>query len=199
MGYDKSRIGIAYVSGAQERKINKKKYKNEESSMSCCTLQYGNYLLQMGYKKKQKYIHSEIIFCYNDNCSYADSYGVYENTGVTRGDREFSNKAYKFLFFSVSELEFDTIFAFCTKQLKKKFDYAAASWRLLIYPPKSDNLRWWCASFVHAALKTLNLLKDYRLNTLDNDDLVDLIRHSKEFTSRVCSGLNPGDYRHIRV
>lgn len=195
MEYDKSRIGIAYVDGKKERRQNKDKYKKLESDMSCCSLQYIQYLLQMKYKKSQKYVHSEILFCYGKNSNVADSYGVYEASGVTRQQREFTNPSYKFIFLNVTLREFDMIHDFCKSQLGKDFDYTAASWRLLIYPPKCKGNKWWCASYVHAALKKIGLLRDYRLNTLDNDDLISLLRKS----NRICSGLNPGDFKNVTV
>lgn len=199
MEYDKTRIGIAYVNGVKERRLNKKKYKKLEREIPCCSFQYVQYLLQMNYKKRQKYVHSEILFCYGKSSSTADSFGVFEGTGVTRQQREFGNRAYNFIFISVSMPEFDTIFNFCNEQLKKPFDYTAASWRLLIYPPKSTNRSWWCASFVHAALKRIGLMTNYRLNTLDNDDLITLIEKSREFSGRLHTGMNPGDFRNLEV
>ena len=195
MEYDKTRFGIAYVLGKKERKVNKAKYEKIERELTCCSLQYIQYVLQMNYKKRQKFVHCEILFCYKANLDYAEAYGVYEKDGVMIQKREFKNPAYRFRFLSITSSEFDLIYDFCQKQLNKPFDYQSASWRLLIYPPKCTGKLWWCASFVHAALKKIDMLTNYRINTLDNDELIKLIKNNY----RIIQGVNPGNFTNVRI
>ena len=173
-------IGLAYVNREKEREFNKDKYEREDSDWSCCSIDSVRDWVIERYNSKQKYIHCELAFAIPNgpNCL---AYGVFEDKGVVEMQRTFSNKSYQWIFLTVTQEQYNSVIRFCKKQVGKPYDYSSTSWRLIACPIVADYKQWWCASFVHAALQKAGLLKHYTVNTLDVDDIVDLIsKHKKK-------------------
>ncbi len=144
------------------------------------------------YRRRQKYTHCEVVFPLDADEQTAAAVGIdsgrvnqdclayaaFEDAGVRDMRRPFSNTAYSFVFLKVGALEYDAALRFCREEAwrKRPYNHVAASWRLLVWPPapptRKARARWWCASFVHAALQHAGLLTHLRLNTLDVDDIV---------------------------
>jgi len=102
------------------------------------------------------------------------AFSAFGGEGSTVDIRNFSNQAYQTITLQVTQTEFHDALTFAYDHIGEDYDTAAASWRLMIWPPRHDpdNARWWCCSFAHAILQQANILVNYRINTIDVDDLV---------------------------
>ncbi len=207
------RVAIAYADRRQiekqeKDKVDKKKkaaagkkgkraQKTSDDNSCCCFCAWcmcsclRNSAIRL-YNSKQTYVHCEIVFSLAGNTVNCLAYAVFEDKGVVKMKRSFSNPAYRWLYFAISESEHARMIDFCEKQLGKAYDGAAASWRLMVWPPKSRGDRWWCASFVHASFRQIGMLRDYAVNTLDVDDIVSIVEFS---TRRIGVAMTP---YHIR-
>ncbi len=180
-----SQIALAYVDRQKEREINEKRRRKMMKKTTFCS-KSKLYMIDF-YNSFQKYIHCEIIFLSeqeqkqnnsNTNCL---AFAAFGDQGVVKIQRTFSNPSYRYIFLKVSKKQYDNAKKFCENQIGKKYDSQSASWRLLVWPiRKSINDTWWCASFVHACLQKIDLLKYYQINTLDVDDIVSLVNEHPE-------------------
>ncbi|KKK90635.1 hypothetical protein LCGC14_2721030 [marine sediment metagenome] len=177
-----SQIALIYVDRQMERDENyKRRQKMMKKTTFCSKLKL--YMIDF-YNSFQKYIHCEIIFLSeqnknnNINCL---AFAAFEDQGVVKTQRTISNPSYCYIFLKVSKKQYDNAKKFCEYQVGKNYDSQSASWRLLVWPiRKSINNTWWCASFVHACLQKIDLLKYYQINTLDVDDIVSLVKEHPE-------------------
>ncbi len=168
-------LGLAYVNREKEREFNKAKYEAAASEWTCCSIDSLRDWVIERYNSKQKYIHCELAFSIPDDEHNCLAYGVFEDKGVVRQKRTFSNESYQWIFLNVTPVQYTAVSKFCNQQVGKKYDYSSTGWRLIACPIISDKITWWCASFVHAALQKAGLLKYYSVNTLDVDDIVELV------------------------
>lgn len=177
-------MALAYIDRKKEKEINSKKYEEMMKQIKCCSLSKLKFYMTNIYNSFQKYTHCEIIFLSestirkkNINCL---AFAAIADQGLVRIERTFSNPAYRYIFFNVSKEEYNNAKKFCESQVGKQYDFKGASWRLLVWPISGNNNCWWCASFVHACLKKIGKLKYYEINTLDVDDIVDLVNQQNE-------------------
>ena len=181
-------IGLAYVNRKKEREFNKDKYDNASGFVNCCSIDsLRNWTIDQ-YNCKQRYIHCELAFSLPNDKQNCLAYGVFEDKGVFKQERAFTNKSYEWIFLNCTKHQYASVINFCEDQLGKQYDYSSTSWRLIACPIISDKKKWWCASFVHAALQKAGLLKHYSVNTLDVDDIVDLVSEQKQ---RIVQGATP--------
>lgn len=173
-------IGIAYVNQKQYAELNAQKLKNQRDEHCCCSFKRCQIYFHSIYNSKQRNVHCEIVFPLDDETSKnCLAFGAFADKGVKKMTRSFSNPSYHWTYLSVTDEEYTKAMNFCLGQVGKQFDSSSAGWRLLIWPPKSNDDQWWCASLVHAALIKMGLLKNFRLNTLDVDDIVQLLAKSR--------------------
>lgn len=99
--------------------------------------------------------------------------------GVIGMLRSFASGNYKSLSLRVTDEQFFAAKNFAMRQLGKPYDHAAASWRILIFPPAPSHRRYWCASLAHAILQQCGFLKWNPLNTLDVSNIVSLMSKSR--------------------
>lgn len=98
--------------------------------------------------------------------------------GVVGMLRVFSSPSYKTLSIRVTQADLVRAKNFAMSQIGKPYDFSAASWRLLFFPPSATTERWWCGSLAHGILQEAGLLRWQPLNTLTVGDIVTLINKS---------------------
>lgn len=101
-----------------------------------------------------------------------------QSHGVVAMMRTFTSPKYKTLTISVDVAAFNRTRAFALNQLGRPYDFSAASWRIVLFPPAPTTRRYWCASLAHAILKHASLLRWQPLNTLDVTKIVTLVNLS---------------------
>jgi hypothetical protein len=99
--------------------------------------------------------------------------------GVVGMLRAFTSPTYQTVSIRVSERDLLRAKDFAMAQLGKPYDFAGASWRLLIYPPAPTHDRWWCGSLTHGILKKAGLLRYQPLNTFTVGHIVAHITKSE--------------------
>lgn len=172
-------IALAYVDRLKEREFNKERRKqhaaqDNNGSCCCCCSPLRESVISL-YNSRQNFIHCEIAFPSEATGDQCLAYGVFGDRGVEEMKRTFSNPSYRYIHMNVTADQYTKAKVFCSRQKGKPYDAVAASWRLVIWPPRATGRSWWCASFVHACLQQMGMLKHYKLNTLDVDDIVSLI------------------------
>ncbi len=176
-------IGIAYVDRKVYRKQNKQNFARLKRKQRFCSFERLKTKINDVYNSIQTYVHCEIVFdSSNIEGKTCRAYAALEE-GVITMERTFSNPAYRWIYLSITNDEYLKAIEFCENQVGKEYDTIATSWRLLVWPPTATQDKWWCASFVHAVLQKIGMLRNYSLNTLDVDDIVNLISQSERKTS----------------
>ncbi len=178
----------------QYDKQNAEKTKRQERDQGCCCACCLQSWVMSMYNARQTYVHCEVSFSIGPESINCLAYGVFAKEGVMEMKRTFSNPAYHWVYLSISHKEYLTAKAFCQRQVGKPFNAEATCWRLMVWPPKSDGKKWWCASFVHAVLKKIGLLLSYPINTLDVDDIVRLVSKSNR---RIKIGASPLELKNF--
>ncbi len=168
-------VGFAYVLAEKEKEVNADRHRRRSNEGCRCS---PTRAMLSAYHGKQTHTHCEIVFPSDADELACRAYGVFGDKGVVRQQRTFSNPSYAWVYLAVTRRQYDSALAFCEAQVGKPYDFVAASWRLVVWPPISTGERWWCASFVHAALQRAGLLRHHSVNTLDVDDLVGLVSAS---------------------
>lgn len=121
----------------------------------------------------------------HQDSDYVVAFAAVSDGGVLCMRRVFQRHTYHTLSISVTREQFNHAVDFAIEQIGKKYDHKAASWRLLINPPKFTGERYWCASLTHAIVRKVGLLKYPRINTLDVPDIIRMLRmsHSADLTT----------------
>jgi len=119
-----------------------------------------------------------------------------QTDGVIGMSRVFSSAAYKTIAFKVTHEQFCAAKNFALRQLGKPYDRAAASWRIVVFPPTPTVRRWWCASLAHAILKHIGILRWQPLNTLNVGAIIMLASKSDR---RDANSARPQQQRFIHT
>ena len=187
---------IAFISRELDMQHNKARHDEARADRACCTIRsWRDRMIDM-YSSHQENTHVEVAFplsaltdaqrrAHNvkmpkgipvSDCVLA--FGAFSDRGVVATARPFSNPGYRFMHMTVRRDEFVSALDFALRQNGKEYDPVGASWRLMVWPAAPTRRRWWCASLTHAILQKAHILRNYPLNTLDVDDIVNLTKNS---------------------
>lgn len=105
------------------------------------------------------------------------AYTVYEETGVTKGDRVLRSDAYSIIQLPCTEQQQEASRAFCESQLGKPMDmrrcYVSMVWPVApMIGGDGEPTGWWCSALVCAALHRAGYMTSYRPQSVDIDDIV---------------------------
>ena len=188
------RIYLAFMDRNQDLKFNSERH---PSTPSLCTPNGVWERLVGKYNSWQRYIHCEVAFPLDQAADVRRrgnpsrrllklkskgkarqvnvlAFASFKHVGVVMVERPFSNKAYGFYTLRVSRHEFEAALRFAKKCVGKPYDDGASA-RIVCWPPESTGAAWWCASLTHAILQRAGFLCQYRVNTLDVDDIVTIM------------------------
>lgn len=126
------------------------------------------------------------------------SYSVYSEKngkgGINCKLRDYTNKAYEYIYLTVPEEKYNKARIFCALIHKKAvYDESGMKWAPIWPVDNTDKRKYWCVSFTITVLHQLGILCDYSVCSLDTDDLVVLLRHHPSRTA----GLIPRHFTDI--
>jgi hypothetical protein len=185
-------VFLTYLDGETERRVNAAVYEKQRRQMGCTSL-FRFFTVQM-YQKWQTYTHCEIAVDirqaievqphirgylkkrdYEEECNVL-AFGAFGGEGVKMFPRTFSKDGYSNLALRVTRSEMRALLDKGLEHIGDDYDTTAASWRMIMWPPRNDGRHWWCASLAHALLQQMDILTHYELNTLDVDSIVQLVK-----------------------
>lgn len=188
-------IAIAYMDRERDQKVNNERYQKrlEEKENDKSRTSWNKLVdwLTDWYMTHQEYVHCELAFPDPTNDSVCTAYGVFSNCGVFASERTFGNPSYQWIFLSVTCREAEIVREFCRKQLNKPFN-STGPHRAVIWPQRAIQSRWWCVSFTVSALQTIGIMKYYRGETMDVDDVITIMEQHR----RVMTGVLPSRLKH---
>lgn len=186
--YHSGRITLAFVVHKTEQQRNRARYEAAAQARGCCSLAALRAKAIGCYNNMQRFSHCEVGFPLVNGGDRVLAFAAFSDKGVVKMSRTFSNTAYQYLHLSVTSEQMQQAYAFAKRQVGASYDGRSASWRLICCPPRvtngkraSDNA-WWCASLAHAILQRAGFLVHFRVNTLDVDDIVDIVERSPRTT-----------------
>lgn len=173
----KQKDRIIVIAFANYSKIFEQKKSGEFSFFSCITSKYFNF-------SKTVYSHVELCFIKPSlNVTDMESYSAYSHTtpAVVVQDRSFSNDCYEYIFLKVNEKQRRECRKFLHDQLGKNFDFKGSIRSPFFSRTDVDYESWYCCSLITEALISCGLLGGIRSNSIEIDDLYDILNnHSKK-------------------
>jgi hypothetical protein len=199
-------IGIAFYNVSLERENSDKLQKQTPTSSPTPRKSLFARVLDL-YQKRQRFRHCEVAFFPSTNDDTCLAFGVFTNVGVWRNNRTFSNPNYTWINLTVSGEEYRNALHFCESCVGKGVDWEGLK-RLQFWPETTQGQRqqtsvspfasspdiFWCTSFTVSVLHRMNILTSYRSNSLDVDDVYDLLEHHPASHE----AMTPLDIKHIQ-
>jgi hypothetical protein len=131
----------------------------------------------------QKYKHIEIAFpCDSTPDGDCVTFGVFsDGNGIKERIRKFTNPAYEWLELTVTDKEYDILMNFCRARVsfvngtqERAYDETSL-FMSQIWPTEREN-KYWCVSFVIAALQEIGMFRYYNKNTFTIDEAVEYLK-----------------------
>jgi hypothetical protein len=178
------RVCIAYVDRKTEEELNKNREKNTDIYKDKTGLyRFFTSIMETiirRYNSQQNYVHCEVVFPVDNSPGECIAFAVFSDLGLVRQQRTFANPSYNYIWLSVSKEDYWNSYQFCMDEVEKKikFDYSGVK-RMPVWPRNPPITRsLWCASFTVCFLHKIGILKYYRINTLDVDDIIEILNQS---------------------
>jgi hypothetical protein len=148
------------------------------------------------YVKSKLYNHIEIAFPIENRPDIVFSYSVFQDNGVYRDERSYTNSNYFFMYFRISLKNRNKMIKFLDRQYfkQKNWDYNGAK-KSVIFPIVNEDFddNWWCTSLVFRAIQIGGFLTEYNPYAMETDDIYYMLKHDKR---RILKGvIMPNEYK----
>ena len=149
------------------------------------------------YLTKQTWLHIEVAFFGPDSndTGKCTAFGVTRD-GAFKQERVFRKDSYHWIFIDLKdETSLNTMRAFCEREVRKnaRFDVMGVR-RAVCWPRPPLKNHYWCVTFAVKALQQGGILKYYRPETLDVDDVIAMLENHP------CTmiGLSPNNVKKVK-